>query len=195
MESIDLTTRPERWRDYPIWEGFDRSKTVCFSGHRPEKLPGGTKGNTLQRMLRGFLHTRILTAIDQGYTTFLNGTARGVDLWAGEIIMALKLQDPRLHLISVKPMEKPPLGLIGEELYLYNSVLECSDLVICTQPPGTTSAKQCFQRRNQFMVDHASLLIAMLGHDKSGTGQTVRYAKKQELQVEVIDVNRFLDRF
>lgn len=45
-----------------------------------------------------------------------------------------------------------------------------------------------FQRRNEYLVDEASTLLAFWNGEKSGTGNTVAYAKKKGVQVRVIDM-------
>ena len=69
-------------------EDILRKRTVCFSGHRPEKLPlKGDSGATVIRYLKSILYKEILDSITAGYDRFITGLARGVDLWAGEILM------------------------------------------------------------------------------------------------------------
>ena len=48
-----------------------REKTVCFSGHRPEKLPfNGDESIFEVKTLMSRLFREINSAIFQGYTTF-----------------------------------------------------------------------------------------------------------------------------
>jgi uncharacterized phage-like protein YoqJ len=48
--------------------------------------------------------------------------------------------------------------------------------------------KSCFQKRNFFMVDSSDAIIAVLmeGKEHSGTGQTLRYAKKKKKKIFLI---------
>ena len=39
--------------------------------------------------------------------------------------------------------------------------------------------RACYQRRNEFMVDHSSLVIAVWNGAPSGTQNTINYAKKR----------------
>ncbi len=48
-------------------------KCCCFTGHRPEKLHAA-KNIVLQK-----LDAAIITALRDGYTTFISGMAKGVD--------------------------------------------------------------------------------------------------------------------
>ena len=84
-----------------------REKTVCFTGHRSEKLP---KGEALGN-LRTRLADEIEKAIQDGYNTFLFGGAYGWDLMAAEEVIKKKtvidLQNPRrIRLIAVIPFEE-----------------------------------------------------------------------------------------
>ena len=49
--------------------------------------------------------------------------------------------------------------------------------------------RSCMQQRNRFMVDSSSRLIAVIGSERSGTGQTLRYAVSQGLEIRRIDLN------
>ena len=55
-----------------------RSHRCCFTGHRPEKL------KRAETVIKKGLEEAILKAIHDGYTTFITGMARGVDIWAGQ---------------------------------------------------------------------------------------------------------------
>ena len=61
-----------------------RTQRCCFTGHRPEKL---TKSET--EIIAG-LEKEIRLAVADGFCTFITGMARGVDIWAAEIILKLR---------------------------------------------------------------------------------------------------------
>ena len=46
------------------------------------------------------------------------------------------------------------------------------------------------QKRNYFMVDNSSKLIAVVDDYRSGTGQTIRYAENKGIDVSIIDINK-----
>ena len=66
-----------------------RLHRCCFTGHRPEKIgiPLGT--------VIALLDKAISEAIQSGYSTFISGMARGVEIWAAEIV--LKYRDAGLQ--------------------------------------------------------------------------------------------------
>ena len=49
-------------------------------------------------------------------------------------------------------------------------------------------SKEAYQSRNQWLVDHASRLIAVFNGDPSGTGNTIRYAREMGVATHIIEV-------
>ena len=154
---------------------------VCFSGHRPEKLPTGT---TL-RMLQSLLYSEIRTAILDGADTFYTGTARGVDLWAAEIVLHFRKQNPALKLICVLPFAKQGAQLTGTARYRFKTVLNAADEIVCI---CDQYQKNCYARRNRYMIEHSRRLIALVADMHSGTGQTIRMAEKAGLELRVLSL-------
>ncbi|WP_415918466.1 SLOG family protein [Xylanivirga thermophila] len=97
-----------------------REKTVCFTGHRSEKLP---KGDVL-KYLRIKLSEEIEKAIQDGYNTFLFGGTYGWELMAAEEVIkkrtVIDFNNPRyIRLIAVIPFGEQAVGysLLDHELY------------------------------------------------------------------------------
>jgi uncharacterized phage-like protein YoqJ len=165
-----------------------KEKTVCFTGHRPEKLPGGGKGSTpLLQMLKSMLYYQIYSSAEEGYEYFISGLARGVDLWAAEYVLDIKKKFPDIKLICAKPFPSHGSNFKGADLYSLENVLSKADEVVCVSPEYSFD---CYKKRNYYMVDRSSKLIAMVNNYKSGTGQTISYAKKQGLLMSVIDISK-----
>ena len=84
-------------------ENEKRLHRCCFSGQRLEKL------NEPEKEVKAWLKEQICSAINAGYTTFISGCAMGVDIWAGEIVIALrdeqkvKTGTSNLRLIAATP--------------------------------------------------------------------------------------------
>ncbi|MDE6133135.1 MAG: SLOG family protein [Oscillospiraceae bacterium] len=170
-------------------EDILRKRTVCFSGHRPEKLPlKGDSGATVIRYLKSILYKEILDSITAGYDRFITGLARGVDLWAGEILMELKAQGENLSIIAVKPYKSHGDNFSGMDKFSLGRLLSRADDVVCL---ADEYRKGCLQRRNEYMVDRSGKLIAVVSDYRSGTGATIRYAEKQGIDVRVIDAGIF----
>lgn len=151
-------------------EAEKRIHRACFTGHRPEKLQ-----QTEKEICKG-LEQEIRKAIDSGIYVFITGMARGVDIWAAEIVLRLRNEGQNVKLICAGPYEGFERGWSHDWQQRYNAVLRSADLVryIC---PGYSRA--CFQIRNEWMVDHSALVIAVFNGQPSGTKNTIDYAKRK----------------
>lgn len=45
----------------------------------------------------------------------------------------------------------------------------------------------CFQIRNEYMVNHSNLLIAVYNGEAGGTRNTLKYAKNRDVEIVVIE--------
>ncbi len=152
---------------------------VCFSGHRPEKLPTGAP----LRMMQSLLYSEIRAAILDGADTFYAGTARGVDLWAAEMVLHFRRHFPGLKLICVLPFAKQGAHLSGMARYRFQTVLNAADSIVCI---CDKYQRDCFTRRNRYMVSQSQRLIALVADMHSGTGQTIRMARQAGLELRVL---------
>ena len=109
---------------------------------------------------------------------FISGMARGVDIWAAEIVLRLRNEGQNVKLICASPYDGFERGWSAEWQRRYNVVLAAADLVrfIC---PGYSRA--CFQIRNEWMVDHSSLVIAVFNGQPGGTKNTIDYANRKSV--------------
>lgn len=163
----------------------EKSKTVCFSGHRPEKLPDGGNGNSrVIKVLKSILYKSVLDSIQEGYNCFITGLARGVDLWAGEIILELKAQGENVKLVAAVPYKGHGKGFLNDEKYIFGNIMLKADEKVYLSDHYT---KGCMQRRNEYMVNRSGKLIAVVSDYSSGTGYTIRYARQQGIVTRIID--------
>ncbi len=151
-----------------------RMDTVCFTGHRPEKLVWN------EEQVRAALRIGIDRALKWKYSTFITGMAQGVDLWAAEEILSLKKEHPNLRLVCAIPYEGYAEKWDNGWKVKYEAVKTSADEVhtICSR--NTRSAPVI---RDKWMVDHSSLVIAVYNGEKGGTKTTVEYAEKQKIRV------------
>ena len=162
------------------------SEIACaFTGHRPKSFPW--KNNEADPgcvLLKEVLAEQIKLLADRGVTDWLSGMAQGVDLWAAEIVLDLKEKNPALHLHCILPCEGQERKWPASERERYHSILRQADGVIYV---NREYHDDCMLERNRYLVDHSSVLLAVYnGTHRSGTGMTVRYAKRLGREVIVI---------
>ncbi|MCD7823545.1 MAG: DUF1273 domain-containing protein [Oscillospiraceae bacterium] len=166
----------------------DREHTACFTGHRPEKIPF-YDDEIKRRMLMSMFIQLIYDAIDDGYRTFICGMARGIDIWGGRAIYALKHERPELNLkmIGISPYKNEVNLLHGVDIYEYGTVrVGCDEMYYLSEDYFPA----CYHIRNRLMVDHSSRIIGVISEYKSGTANTIREAKRQGLDLQIIDTNK-----
>ena len=129
------------------------------------------------------LKKEIHTAIADGFSVFISGMARGVDLWAAEIVLDLRDAGEPLWLICASPYRGFEVRWNRKWQERYRQVMKKADLVrfICPE-----YSRDCFQRRNEWMVDHSARVIAAFNGQPSGTRNTVVYAAEQKVPVKNI---------
>lgn len=144
-----------------------RKHRCCFTGHRPDKL------KIPEERLSALLESEIRNAVNNGFTTYITGMAKGTDLVAAEIVLRLREQDKRLKLICALP--HPGFGLHwgGGWTERFQRVLAQADLerTICS-----SFSYASYQARNEWMVRHSGLVIAVFNGERGGTKNTLDYA-------------------
>lgn len=110
----------------------------------------------------------------------ISGMALGVDQWAAHI--AYKLSIP---FIAAVPFEGQEKAWPAASQKTFHQLLKLASEKVIVSPGGYAAAKM--QIRNEWMVDHCDLLIAVWDGTKGGTGNCVQYAQKIGKQIYRID--------
>ncbi len=155
-----------------------RMHRVCFTGHRPEKLIRNEK------IIKKELEKQIHRAIADGLDVFVTGMARGVDIWEAETVLRLRNTGEAIRLICACPYQGFEQGWGKEWQEQYREILAAADLVKYISP---SYSRSCFQIRNEWMVNHAARVIAVFNGEKSGTKNTIDYAKKVGVPVILLN--------
>lgn len=163
---------------------YDRSVSCCFTGHRPEKMPFAVSPYSYDYFqFQKKLEQAIQTAILSGYQHFITGMSRGMDLWAAQCVLNFRRAYPFLTLEAAIPFPGQADRWNEKDRQIYQQILQnCDDSVILS--PRYTAG--CMQRRNCYMVDHASLVIAAFDGSAGGTKNTCDYAAHRGVPVENI---------
>lgn len=161
---------------------MDRLHTCCFTGHRPEKLP--PENSAEMKTIKSRLYFETKNAAKEGYKFFISGMQRGIDLYAGEIVLEL-MTSYDISLIAALPFPGFGSNFKGHDKWLFGRCIENAKKVIEVSPVQTKTA---YKMRNEFMVENSSLLIGVVDDFKSGAGQTIALARKNGLTIRTIRV-------
>ena len=154
-----------------------RMHRACFTGHRPEKL------TRHEEVIKKDLEKEIRQAVADGLNVFITGMARGVDIWAAQIVLQLRGEGYGIRLICACPYDGFETGWSQEWQRQYKEILSAADLV---KYVSVGYSRSCFQIRNEWMVNHSARVIAVFNGEKSGTKNTIDYALRQNVPVEFI---------
>jgi uncharacterized phage-like protein YoqJ len=189
--------------------------TICFTGHRPNKLGGYNWYTTKNIKIMKMLKKEIIELIRYQYEnfnerkfTFIFGGALGIDQMAFEIIFEIKtnILNTKLNLditlILSMPFEKQSDNWYDlKDKERLQSQIERADQVILVD----TLEKYKFQKvaigeyhpvkmqlRNQYMVDNANTIIGVWDGTQGGTGNCINYARKSKKQIIIINPSNII---
>ena len=156
-----------------------RNTCCCFTGHRPQFL------KRPEDDIKADLESSILQAIAEGYTTFITGMACGVDIWAAESVLRLKESShPELHLVAAVPFSGFNNAWDEDWKQQYCTILSRAEYA---EVLGPAFFRGIYQKRNEWMVDHSSKVIAIYNGKSGGTGNTIRYARRRKVPVVLLE--------
>ena len=150
---------------------INKNNSLCFTGHRTEKLPKTEK--ELEKLKKKLL-LEIDRAIANGVDTFYFGACYGFDLLAAQLVLMrskiLVLDNPKhITLIAVVPFEEQAARWSETNREIYYSTLQYCDEVIMLH---TKFEKGCYHERNRYMVDRSSQMITYYDGTPGGTAYT-----------------------
>jgi uncharacterized phage-like protein YoqJ len=151
----------------------NKNKTACFTGHRI------LSQKKIERIVKR-LNKEVDRIIEQGITAFISGGALGFDQIAASLIVSKKEQGADIQLIFALPCHNQDEKWTDRQKQLYRSLLNEADEIHYVSEEYTPN---CMNERNIFMVNNSAFCICALTKDISGTGQTVRYARQQGLEI------------
>lgn len=143
---------------------------IAFTGHRPDKLGGYEMPNPTSRWVCWCIQEELERLKP---SSAISGMAQGVDQWAAQICINLKI--PFIAAIPFSGQEKlwPELAVRRWRWLLGNAEQ------IVTVCQGDYSAQK-MQKRNEWMVDHCDKLLAVWDGTTGGTANCIRYAEKKK---------------
>jgi len=148
-------------------------RTCCFTGHR--QLPE----SRLQEIMMSLNH-QIEVLIYQEVDTFICGGALGFDMLAAAIVIAKKKLGYRIRLVLALPCRNQEKYWTVKQVAFYRNLLEEADEIIYI---SEEYSEDCMRKRNRYMVEQSAYCICCLWKPKSGTYQTVNYARKKGIKI------------
>lgn len=163
-----------------------REMTCCFSGHRPMKLPWGLRESDERCIVtKQWIAAQLEDLYSLGYRHFICGMAIGCDTYFAEAVLTLRERYPDVSLEAAIPCADQANRWNKKQKEIYAGLLSRCNYVKIFQEQYTNG---CMQQRNTYMVNHSSALLACYDGRPGGTMSTLLYAKKEGLEIRMLDI-------
>lgn len=166
---------------------MNKTYACAITGHRPTRFKFKyNEGYSLCKKIKKVMREVFQKLHDEeSVRRFYVGGALGVDMWAAEEILHLKEQPKYADIESIValPFEGHDLKWDAVNRKRLQTIIHNATKCVVVGQNGDASV---YKKRNYYMVDHADFLLAVYDNDRkirSGTGQTVNYALKQNLRI------------
>ena len=140
---------------------------VSFTGHRPDKLGGFVLPNPT--------YLRVCQKIDAKLKELkpekiISGMALGIDQWAAFIS-----HKQNIPFLAAVPFLNQECKWPQASQATYRKLIKLAMEIVIVSEGGYSAAKM--QIRNEWMVDHCDMLLALWDGSPGGTGSCISYAK------------------
>lgn len=163
-----------------------RGYTCCFTGHRPSKLPWGDDERDPRCLeLKRAILRELERLYRRGYRHFICGMALGCDLYFSEAVLELKERYPAATLEAALPFPGQAERWSAANRSRWQSILAACDRQSVVQEGYD---RWCMLRRDRYMVDHSSAVLAVFDDTPGGTKYTLDYAARQGLDIYLLNV-------
>lgn len=142
--------------------------TCAFTGHRSIK-------HNHKYAMADILRRAINYAYNQGCRDFIAGGAVGFDTEAARQVLLFRIDHPDVRLILFLPCLDQDSSWSAGQRDSYSYTLSSADEV---RYISEKYDRNCMRRRNQSMAEACDIMIAYVGHDRSGASQTLRMARE-----------------
>jgi uncharacterized phage-like protein YoqJ len=135
--------------------------------------------------LKFTLSKKLEELYNRNFRHFICGMAKGCDFYFAEAVLALRDIHPDVSLEAAIPCPSQADRWAWAYQQRYQRLLsQCDEQHLVSQ----IYSPNCMQRRNEYMVDNSSLLLACFAGVPSGTMNTILYAQRQGVETIILDV-------
>jgi uncharacterized phage-like protein YoqJ len=173
--------------------------TIAVTGHRPNKLWGYDMSQIPYDLLREAIGNILVDTMLKEFREhrlcrfrLINGMALGVDQIFCEESIYLRDKRARYFNPFVRIVVEAAVPCFGhaskwpkksQDAY-ERLIYQCDDVTIVTKAPYSPAV---MQKRNEYMVDKADVLIAVWNGKSGGTANCVKYAQKKDVKIIRLD--------
>jgi len=160
---------------------MDKMTSCAFTGHRIGKLPWkGNEEDPRCVRLKQMIFDAVQAVYQSGIRHFICGMALGCDQYFCEAVLSLRAEHEEITLEAAVPWEGQAEKWSAQQKKRYERLLAECDYLTVVQ---SEYSPDCMMRRNRYMVDSSSVLIAAFNGMPGGTMNTLLYAMRSGLEL------------
>lgn len=169
---------------------------IGFTGHRPPKLGGYNISTEPYRILQRDLEDYIAKQLEHYHTVVgHSGLALGGDTIWSKAILAMKERFPdRVKFHAEIPMleqaeawfRKTDIDFWHEQVRKADYQTVYGSLKGLTNPERKKMASVYLNKRNEGMLDHSDVLLALWDGSSGGTGNAVAYGRRTNMEIVIV---------
>ena len=165
------------------------TKTIAFTGHRPNKLFGYDTSHKAYRKIKNDIKTFIK---QNQINNAITGMALGYDQVAADAVIELKNEGYNINLEAAIPCRGHSSKWPKPSQEHYDEILKnCDKVTIVTDEDYTPKVMQI---RNEYMVDNADIILGLWDGSKGGTANCIKYAKEKGKPVCIANPSNYGQR-
>lgn len=179
---------------------------VAFTGHRPQKIGGYNRRHPLRMAVRAAMRAELVSIISSTdeEVVVISGGALGVDTDAASIAHF----DLGLRFMVAAPCQKhwAKWPRASQEAYQVMCSHASPELAMTLNTTGLFRRDGvlyihngpynyvCMQQRNEWMVDHSDVLVAVWDGTVGGTANCVTYAEGTDIKIRRINPTTLINK-
>ena len=157
----------------------------CYIGEHIQRFSNSYENKThfsYQQKIENLIETHI----KNGVSYFVCGDMNKAELRFAETVLRFREKYPNVELEIDLAFREYPLCFTSADVKLHKRILERADMLLFL---FNQRDFHCKEERDYYIVDNASHVIAVYnGLEKGTILSTIRYAKQQSKQVDLIDL-------
>jgi len=159
---------------------------LAVTGHRPKKIGKdcyNVNSDLSKRWIAFF--KKYIKELKITPMSCTSGMALGIDTLFAIAVLQLQNEGYNIQLICAIPCNNHDCKWQAFSKTIYKEILLRANKIVNVTNKNYTNT--CMQKRNEYMVDNASQLLAIWDGSHSGTGNCVQYANKIGIDVDIVN--------
>lgn len=165
------------------------SNVIAVTGHRPKKISPELY-DPMSDLSKRYINSFKKFLIENNCDYAISGMALGIDTLFAIAVLQLRKEGYSIKLECAIPCLNHGDKWPPSSQHLYDMILNKSDKV--TLVSNIPYNRNVMQIRNEYMVDHCDLLLAIYDGGRGGTENCIQYAKTKECNIKIFSPFDFI---